>query len=109
MRFGHGRYSHDRYRNQYALLMAMATTAGLRAAMPDRRTFVLSRPGFAGIQRYAANWMGDNLARWDHLRLSIAMGRVWASPARRSSAQTSAGSTAAPMPSCSCAGCSTGR
>jgi alpha-glucosidase len=73
MRFGRGQYSHERYRNQYALLMAMATTAGLRAAMPELRTFVLSRSGFAGIQRYAANWMGDNLARWDHLRMSIAM------------------------------------
>lgn len=74
MRFGRGRFPHERYRNQYALLMAMGTTAGLLAAMPDRRTFVLSRSGFAGIQRYAANWMGDNLARWDHLALGIAMG-----------------------------------
>ncbi len=74
MRFGRGQFAHERYRNQYALLMAMATTAGLREAMPELRTFVLSRSGFAGIQRYAANWMGDNLARWDHLWLSIAMG-----------------------------------
>jgi alpha-glucosidase len=73
MRFDHGRASHERYHNQYALLMAMATTAGLRAAMPGRRTFVLSRAGFAGIQRCAANWMGDNLSRWDHLWLSIPM------------------------------------
>jgi alpha-glucosidase len=74
MRFSHGEYSHERYHNQYALLMAMGTTAGLLDAMPDRRTFVLSRAGFAGIQRYAANWMGDNQSRWDHLWLSIAMG-----------------------------------
>ncbi len=74
MRFGRGEFAHERYRNQYALLMAMATTAGLRETMPELRTFVLSRSGFAGIQRYAANWMGDNLARWDHLWLSIAMG-----------------------------------
>jgi alpha-glucosidase len=74
MRFGRGEYSHERYHNQYALLMAMATTAGLLDAMPQRRTFVLSRAGFAGIQRYAANWMGDNQSRWDHLWLSIAMG-----------------------------------
>ncbi|MEA2284409.1 MAG: alpha-glucosidase, partial [Solirubrobacteraceae bacterium] len=73
MRFDHGRQSHDRFHNQYALLMAMGTTAGLREAMPDLRTFVLSRAGFAGIQRYAANWMGDNMARWDHLWLSIPM------------------------------------
>ena len=74
MRFGRGEYSHERYHNQYALLMAMGTTAGLLDAMPDRRTFVLSRSGFAGIQRFAANWMGDNQSRWDHLWLSIAMG-----------------------------------
>ncbi len=74
MRFDHGQYAHERFRNQYALLMAMATTAGLREAMPELRTFVLSRAGFAGIQRYAANWMGDNLARWDHLWVSIPMG-----------------------------------
>jgi alpha-glucosidase len=74
MLFGHGQYSHEHYRNQYALLMAMATTAGLRKQMPELRTFVLSRAGFAGIQRYAANWMGDNQSRWDHLWLSIPMG-----------------------------------
>jgi alpha-glucosidase len=74
MRFGRGAYAHERFHNQYALLMAMGTTAGLRKAMPELRTFVLSRAGFAGIQRYAANWMGDNLARWDHLWVSMPMG-----------------------------------
>jgi alpha-glucosidase len=73
MRFDHGRLSHERFHNQYGLLMAMGTTAGLREAMPERRTFVLSRAGFAGIQRYAANWLGDNLSRWDHLWLSMPM------------------------------------
>jgi alpha-glucosidase len=73
MRFGHGKYPHERFHNQYALLMAMATQEGLRAAMPALRTFVLSRAGSAGIQRYAANWMGDNMARWDHLEMSVSM------------------------------------
>ncbi|HEX3087198.1 MAG TPA: TIM-barrel domain-containing protein, partial [Ilumatobacteraceae bacterium] len=73
MRFGGGQFSHERFHNQYALLMAMGTTAGLLEAMPDKRTFVLSRAGFAGIQRFAANWMGDNLANWDHLSLSMPM------------------------------------
>jgi len=45
MRFGQGEFAHDRYRNQYALLMAMGTTEGLRAAMPQLRTFILSRAG----------------------------------------------------------------
>ncbi len=73
MRFGAGQYSHERFHNQYALLMAMGTTAGLLAAMPQKRTFVLSRAGSAGIQRYAANWLGDNQSRWDHLWLSMPM------------------------------------
>ncbi|WP_026925191.1 glycoside hydrolase family 31 protein [Glycomyces arizonensis] len=73
MRFGKGAHPHERYHNQYALLMAMGTVTGLREAMPRNRTFVLSRAGSAGIQRYAANWMGDNIANWDHLRMSIAM------------------------------------
>ena len=73
MRFGHGQFSHARHHNQYGLLMAMATRDGLLAALPGERTFVLTRAGFAGIQRYAANWMGDNQSRWDHLWLSVPM------------------------------------
>ena len=70
-----GRYSHERYHNQYALLMAMGTTAGPagRRCRTGGRS-CCPAPGFAGIQRYAANWMGDNLSRWDHLWLSIPMG-----------------------------------
>ncbi|XP_068314294.1 probable glucan 1,3-alpha-glucosidase [Pyrus communis] len=33
--------------------------------------FVLSRAVFAGSQRYGAVWTGDNLADWDHLRVSV--------------------------------------
>lgn len=73
MRFGSGGYSHEAYHNVYALLMAMGTVEGLRKAMPDKRTFVLSRAGSAGIQRYAANWLGDNMSRWDHLEMSVTM------------------------------------
>ena len=40
MRFGRGQYSHERYHNQYALLMAMGTRDGLLDAMPDHRTFL---------------------------------------------------------------------
>ncbi len=73
MRFGGGEFAHEKFHNQYALLMAMGTTDGLRKAMPELRTFVLSRAGFAGIQRYAANWLGDNMSRWDHLWMSTPM------------------------------------
>jgi alpha-glucosidase len=66
-------HAHERYHNQYALLMAMSTHQGLRAANPHARPFILSRAGFAGIQRYAAQWLGDNCSDWDHLQMSVPM------------------------------------
>ncbi len=73
MNFGGGTLPHAQFHNQYATLMAMGTVEGLLAAMPDQRTFVLSRAGSPGIQRYAANWLGDNCSRWEHLWMSIPM------------------------------------
>ena len=68
-----GNHPHERYHNQYGFLMGAATRDGLLEANPGQRTFILSRAGFAGIQRYAANWMGDNMSRWEHLAMSIPM------------------------------------
>ena len=45
--------------NLYALRMAEAAQAGLVAAHPNNRPFVLTRAGYAGIQRHAAAWTGD--------------------------------------------------
>ncbi|RMH82640.1 MAG: DUF5110 domain-containing protein [Calditrichaeota bacterium] len=59
--------------NLYALLMAQATHEAFRRHQPDRRPFILSRSGFAGLQRYAAVWTGDNTATWEHLELDIRM------------------------------------
>lgn len=73
MRFDEGRQPHLRHHNQYALLMAMATADGWQEARPNHRPFVLSRAGCAGIQRYSANWLGDNFSRWDHLWMSMPM------------------------------------
>lgn len=73
MRFEGGSLPHGAVHNAYALLMAMGTVEGLLRARPDERTFVLSRAGSAGIQRYAANWLGDNMSRWEHLALSVSM------------------------------------
>jgi alpha-glucosidase len=53
--------------------MARSTFEGLRRLRPDERPFVLTRAGYAGVQRYSAVWTGDNVASWDHLRLSIPM------------------------------------
>ncbi|HEX7049214.1 MAG TPA: glycoside hydrolase family 31 protein [Longimicrobiales bacterium] len=65
--------SQKKMHNLYGFLMAQATYRGLRRADPDRRPFILTRAGFAGGQRYAAVWTGDNVASWDHLALGIRM------------------------------------
>ncbi|HEY3668034.1 MAG TPA: glycoside hydrolase family 31 protein, partial [Polyangiaceae bacterium] len=66
-------HPHQRFHNQYGLMMAMGTHQGLLAAEPSLRTFILSRAGFSGIQRYAAQWLGDNCADWSHIAMSIPM------------------------------------
>ena len=66
-------HPHERFHNQYALLMAMSTHEGLTRQNANARPFILSRAGFAGIQRYAAQWLGDNASDWDNLRTSIPM------------------------------------
>ncbi len=65
--------THRRYHNVYGMQMARATFEGFRKLAPARRPFVLTRAGFAGVQRYSAVWTGDNYASWDHLALSIPM------------------------------------
>ncbi|MEM0172317.1 MAG: glycoside hydrolase family 31 protein, partial [Thermoproteota archaeon] len=46
---------------------------GLLKINSNERPFVLSRSGFAGIQRYAAIWTGDNTSSWEHLYLQVPM------------------------------------
>jgi alpha-glucosidase len=65
--------THAEIHNVYGLLMVRASTEGIGRLRPDRRPFVLSRSGWAGLQRYGAHWTGDNRSDWDHLRLSIQM------------------------------------
>lgn len=59
--------SHRKAHNIYGMQMSRATHEGLRRLQPDKRPFILSRATFAGGQRYAAVWTGDNVATWDHL------------------------------------------
>jgi alpha-glucosidase len=64
---------HARYHNVYGMQMIRATRAGIAAARPERRPFVLSRANFLGGQRYGATWTGDNTANWEQLGWSIPM------------------------------------
>ncbi len=68
----HQALSHLGVHNVYALLQAAATVQGLTQDN-DERPFLLSRSGFAGIQRFAAVWTGDNSSWWEHLAMAIPM------------------------------------
>ena len=59
--------------NVFGMENSRGTFEGLLKLNPDRRPFVLTRATYAGGQRYAATWTGDNHSTWNHLRLSIAM------------------------------------
>jgi len=63
--------SHLQVHNAYGSLMAEATREGLSGLRPDRRPFVISRSGYAGIQRHALLWTGDNSSTWEHLTMSL--------------------------------------
>lgn len=65
--------THRQFHNLYGIYMVMGTKRGLLQAEPNKRPFILSRSGFAGIQRYSAVWTGDNRSYWEHLSLSIPM------------------------------------
>jgi len=57
--------------NAYGSLMAQAAREGLLRLRPDRRPFTISRSGYAGIQRHALLWTGDNSSTWEHLTMSL--------------------------------------
>ncbi len=65
--------SYAKNRNVFALNMARATYEGLARLQPDRRPFVITRAGYAGVQRYSTMWTGDNNATFDALALNIPM------------------------------------
>ena len=65
--------SHAEMHNVYGMLNSRATYEGLLRLEPDVRPFVLTRASYAGGQRYAATWTGDNTSSWNHLRLSVSM------------------------------------
>ena len=58
--------------NVYALEMARSSFEGAREHFKER-PFVLTRSGYAGLQRYTAIWTGDNRAEDDHMLLGVRM------------------------------------
>ena len=63
------------YLNAYSLVNADAIYNGQRGVDPDKRVFLLTRNGFAGLQRYStASWSGDIGTSWYDMRMQMAAG-----------------------------------
>ncbi|ASA25459.1 glycoside hydrolase family 31 protein [Paenibacillus donghaensis] len=74
MHFNNGRpVTHEEYHNLYGMMMSKATYEGMAEHLQGERPFVLTRAGYAGIQRYAAVWTGDNRSFWEHMAMAIPM------------------------------------
>lgn len=67
--------SSTRYFNTYALMNAEAIYNGQREVLPNKRVFLLTRSGFAGLQRYStATWSGDIGTCWEDMKAQISAG-----------------------------------
>ncbi|WP_221409873.1 TIM-barrel domain-containing protein [Reichenbachiella sp. MSK19-1] len=63
------------YFNAYALQNAKGIYEGQRSVNNDERVFILTRSGFAGIQRFGAvTWSGDIGTRWEDMKAQISAG-----------------------------------
>lgn len=70
----YGGWKHRDVHNMYGFMQTKGTWIGMMDRMNHRqRPFILTRSHFAGSQRYAAIWTGDNLATWEHLQVSFPM------------------------------------
>jgi alpha-D-xyloside xylohydrolase len=64
-----------KYFNSYPLLNSQGIYEGQRATNDNKRVFILTRSGFAGIQRYgSAVWSGDIGSTWADMKNQIAAG-----------------------------------
>ncbi|NHK31019.1 MAG: DUF4968 domain-containing protein [Asgard group archaeon] len=66
---GDHRDAHNIYGHQFA----QATREGLDKLRENYRNFIFVRSAYAGIQRYASSWTGDNFSNWIGLQQSIPM------------------------------------
>ncbi|HEX6483795.1 MAG TPA: glycoside hydrolase family 31 protein [Ktedonobacteraceae bacterium] len=62
---------HIQVHNAYGSLMVQAAREGLLRLRPEQRPFIISRSGYAGIQRHALLWTGDNSSTWEHLAMNL--------------------------------------
>ena len=65
--------SHREIHNVFGMQNSRATYEGVLKLDPDSRPFVMTRASYAGGQRYAVTWTGDNSSSWNHLRMTTPM------------------------------------
>lgn len=58
-------------KNIYGMQMARSTFEGTKKLMNGRRPLIITRAGFAGLQRYTSIWTGDNHATDHHMMLGV--------------------------------------
>jgi alpha-glucosidase len=67
--------NHEKTSTQFSLLQTQLSYSILANHYPNARPFVLSRGGYAGIQRYSTLWSGDNTSDWNNdFKRNIPMG-----------------------------------
>ena len=64
--------THKEIHNVYGHMMDKATYEGIKRAT-NKRPFIVTRACYAGTQKYATVWTGDNQSTWEHLRMSLPM------------------------------------
>lgn len=69
-----GDWEHRDVHNMYGMMLPMSTYMGhLLRSDNAIRPFILSRSFFVGSQRFGAVWTGDNIADWNHLKITVPM------------------------------------
>lgn len=72
--FHYGGWEHRETHNVYGLTHHNATVEALNLRYKNaQRPFVLTRSYFAGSQKSAAMWTGDNMAKWEYLKIATPM------------------------------------
>ncbi|EFC50504.1 glycoside hydrolase [Naegleria gruberi] len=64
---------HKDIHNFYGSSMAIASREGIEKFQRplNRRSFLFARACFAGIQKHAGSWSGDNMSTFEHLAISL--------------------------------------
>ncbi len=63
--------THLEVHNIFGMENSRGTHDGLLKLEPNLRPFVMTRASYAGGQRYAVTWTGDNSSNWNHLRQTV--------------------------------------